>query len=291
LGRGVFGVRTNLITRLKRKTWTSIFGETSWIDRHGDFRTRERYGLISRANYLYGMLRAADVAKYFGKKHVTVVEFGVASGAGLLNMISLGSAVEKETGIKLRIVGFDTGRGLPTVQGYKDHPELWNAGDFAMEDRDVLVRKLGGRAEIIWGDIATTVAPFTDAIDPASPLGFISVDVDIYSATRASLLCLTGRADKYNPAVSMYFDDISFFFANEWAGELAAIAEFNAEHELRKIGRDRSLPGHRPVKAENWYPAMYVCHVLDHEARQKPRERQELTIEAHADFMRSQALF
>jgi hypothetical protein len=58
------------MTKLKQKMWTGIFGEPWWIDRHGDFRTRERYGLISRANYLCGMLRAADVAKYFGKKHI-----------------------------------------------------------------------------------------------------------------------------------------------------------------------------------------------------------------------------
>jgi hypothetical protein len=237
------------------------------------------------------MLRAADMARYFGKKHVTVVEFGVASGAGLLNMISLSPAVEKETGVKLHIFGFDTGCGLPIVQGYKDHPELWNPGDFAMEERDKLAGKLGGRAEIIWGDIATTIGPFTDAIDPAAPLGFISIDVDIYSATKAALRCLASRPEKYNPAVSMYFDDVSFFFANPWAGELAAIAEFNAEHELRKIGRDRSLPGHRPVKTETWYSAMYVCHILDHEARQKPLERPKLTIDAHFDFMRSHRLF
>ncbi len=285
------GLMPGLVTKLNRKIWTCLVGEKAWIDRHGDFRTRERYGLIARPNYLYGMLRAADVAKYFGTRCVTVIEFGVASGAGLLNMIDLAFAIEKETGLELRIVGFDTGRGLPPVQGYKDHPELWNPGDFAMEDRDTLVRKIGGRAEIIWGDIADTIQPFTDSIDASAPLGFISVDVDVYSATKAALRCLGGSPEKYNPGVSMYFDDVSFFFANEWAGELAAIAEFNQEHTLRKIGRDRSLPGHRGERAEGWYSAMYVCHVLDHDARQKPRERQPLAIGAHADFMASRFLF
>jgi len=65
--------------------------------------------LISRVNYLYGMLRVADVAKYFGKKCVTVIEFGVASGAGLLNMADVAPLIEEETGVKLRIAGFDTG--------------------------------------------------------------------------------------------------------------------------------------------------------------------------------------
>jgi hypothetical protein len=268
-----------------------LLGDESWIKRYGNFRARERYGLISRANYLYGMLRAADLATYFGKKRVTVIEFGVASGAGLLNMVSLAPEIKKETGIELRIVGFDTGSGLPPVQGYKDHPEIWNPGDFVTEDRDRLLDKLEGRAEIIWGDINDNIDSFTDAIDPSVPLGFISIDVDLYSATRAALRCLTSQPEKYNPAISMYFDDVSFFFANDWAGELAAIAEFNAEHELRKIGCDRSLPGRRPVKAENWYSQMFICHILDHEARQKPRARGELNIGNHADFMASQFLF
>jgi hypothetical protein len=281
---------TRLLTKVNRRIWTHFFGEPSWISHSGDFRAREQYGLIVRANYLYGMLRAADVAKYCGKKRVTVIEFGVASGAGLLNMIGLAPLVEKETGIELRIVGFDTGKGLPHVEGYKDHPELWRTGDFATEDREGLMRKLGSRAEIIWGDIADTIGPFTDSIDPSAPIGFISVDLDIYSATAAALLCLTGQAEKYNPSISMYFDDVSFFFANEWAGELAAISEFNEEHEFRKIGPDRSLPGRRPVLS-NWYSKMYVCHVLDHEIRQSPRDRRELAIKDHLEFMAAQFLF
>ncbi len=279
-----------LIIKITKTIWARLLGEESWIDRYGDFRMRERYGLISRANYLYGMLRAADVAKYFGKKCVTVIEFGVASGAGLLNMADLAPLIETETGVKLRIVGFDTGQGLPAVHGYKDHAELWNPGDFEMDNREELLRKLGGRAEIIWGDIASTIDPFTDTIDPSAPLGFISVDVDLYSATKVALRCLGGSPEKYTPAISMYFDDVSFFFANEWAGELAAIAEFNEEHKLRKIDHDRSLPGHRPLKSAQWYAAMYVCHVLDHEARQTPQRRQKLAIGAHHDFIAARFL-
>ena len=275
------------LTKLKRKIWIGLRGQRSWVRTHGNFRERERYGVVVRPQYLYGMLRAADVANYFGSKRVTIIEFGVANGAGLLNMISLAPLIQKETGIEFRIVGFDTGRGLPPVQSYKDHPELWNPGDFAMEDGDALLRKVDGRAEIIFGDIADTVKSFTDAIAPSCPLGFVSVDVDIYTATKASLGCLTSRPDKYTPAISIYFDDVSFFFASKWAGELAAIAEFNEEHNLRKIGPDRSLPGFRPAQTDNWYPKMYVCHVLDHEARQKPRQRQKLTLGAHADFISS----
>ena len=284
-------MKTNFLTRVHRKLWTSLLGDKSWIAKNGDFRDKEQYGLYVRPNYLYGMLRAADTARYFGKKKVIAVEFGVASGNGLLNMVDLAALITNETGVEFRIVGFDTGHGLPSIQGYKDHPEIWSPGDFTTADRERLAQRLGGRAEIIWGDIAETIDPFSELIESDAPLGFVSIDVDIYSATKSALRCLTKQPDMYLPAISMYFDDVGFFFANEWAGELAAISEFNHSHEFRKIGRDRSLPGHRPVAAEGWYSNMYVCHILDHDARQKLRDRKELAIEAHADFMKSQFLF
>ena len=274
-----------------RKIWTRLLGAESWAQHRGDFRTRERYGLVPRAGYAYGVLRSADVAKYFGKTRVTVVEFGVANGAGLLSLVELARLIELETGMAVRVVGFDTGQGLPPPNGHKDHPELWRRGDFATADRDALVDQLAGRAEVFWGDIQDSIAPFMETVDSAAPLGFISVDVDLYTSAKAALQCLTYPPDKYNPAISMCFDDVCTFFANDWAGELAAIAEFNDEHPERKIGPDRSLPGRRPVRAESWYSTMYVCHIFDHEARRKPRDRQMLTLDAHDEFMSSRFLY
>jgi len=281
----------NFLGRIGRRVGKQLLGEDRWIRANGDFRLRERYGLVDRPNYAYGMLRAADLAKYFGKKAVTVVEFGVASGHGLLNMIRLKELIERDTGVTLRVVGFDTGAGLPELKGYKDHPELWRGGDFAMEDRDTLVRKIAGRADIVWGDIADTIGDFTESLSSDCPLGFVSVDVDIYTATKAALRCLTGAPEAYLPAVSMYFDDVTFFFANRWAGELAAIEEFNGEHELRKIDLDRSLPGLRHRPYASWYRNMYACHVLDHDARTRVRARPELPIGAHHQFMSGQFLY
>ena len=274
-----------LYLKLKRKLWITFFGRKSW-EKHSVHLIRElsRYDLINRPNYMYGMLRAADVAKYFGNRQVTVIEFGVASGAGIINMIDLAAQIEKDTCISLRIVGFDTGEGLPSVEGYKDHPELWSAGDFVTENRETLTRALNGRAEIIWGNIANTVDKFADALDPNAPIGFVSIDVDIYSATVQSLRSLTKSPEKYNPAISMYFDDVVSFFANDWCGELAAMAEFNAANPFRKISADRSV-GRRRRLSEYWYSQMYVCHILDHELRNKPRPRKSLTIPEHFNFI------
>lgn len=277
-----FQKMSRLFTSLERR----VLGERRWAKRRPDFREREAWGVVDRPNYAYGMLRAADLARYFEKKRVTVCEFGVAQGAGLMNMIELGEQITAITGIEFRIVGFDTGEGLPTVDGYKDHPEMWSVGDFPMVDRGDLLRRLGGRAEMIFGDLKDTADGFRETLDPEAPLGFASIDVDIYTGTVSSFRCLTGRPEQYLPVVSMYFDDVDSIFANDWCGGLAAIHEFNAEHELRKIGPDRSIPGMRPHKAADWYPRMYTFHVLDHEDRQKPRERKPLTIDAYVDYVK-----
>lgn len=279
-------ISDKLFYGVKRKIWTLLFNEKSWAHHNlTNLRDRELFGLISRPHYMYGMLRAADLAKYCGKKGVTVIEFGVANGAGLCNMIELAPLIERETGVQFRIVGFDTGEGLPAVEGYKDHPEIWVPGDFANEDKNSFLEKISGRAEMIWGDVANTISPFMDTVDYESPIGFVAIDVDIYSATVHALRSLVQRSEKYTLAVSLYFDDVNFYFANEWCGELGAVSEFNAQHQLRKIGLDRSLPGKRPFRSENWYSQMFVCHILDHDLRQRARERNEFNIAEHHRFL------
>lgn len=277
--------RRGIATRIAHRLSILLGREDAWIVRNGTFREKALYGVIKRPNYCYGMLRAADQAKYLGREEVTVVEFGVASGAGLLNMIELGNLITNETGVKFNIVGFDAAGGLPQVKGYKDHAELWKSGDFVMLDRAGLMKRIDGRADLIIGDIHDTVGQLKSHLSPNRTLGFISVDVDIYTATAAALRCLEWAPDLYLPAVSMYFDDTQFFFANEWAGELLAINEFNTRSEHRKIGADRSLGG------QGWHRAMYVCHVLDHEIRNTGVQRRSLTIDQHHDFMRTNALY
>ncbi len=254
--------------------------------RAGTFRQQEELGLLPRPNYAYGMLRAADLARYLGLKRVAICEFGVATGNGLMVMIEHAARLEQETGISFRIVGFDTGEGLPQVGGYEDHPELWSAGDFAMVNKDELSRRINGRAEVVLGDIKDTIGGFVATLTREVPLGFISVDVDIYSATASALRCLDGPPEHYLPAISMYFDDVMFYFANRWCGELRAIDEFNRDHELRKIDIDRGLL-HRTINTPSlWHSRMYVAHILDHELRSRPADRRSMGLEDHINFMR-----
>jgi hypothetical protein len=160
-----------------------------------------------------------------------------------------------------------------------------------MTGHEALIKRINNRAELIFGDIADTVAGFTASLTEDAPLAFISVDTDIYTGAKSALRCLTGAPELYTPGVSLYCDDINFFFANKWCGELAAIEEFNAEHAMRKIDVDRSLPGHRPDVTATWYNTMFVIHILDHELRQKPQKREGLSLEKHFAFMKESSLF
>lgn len=251
----------------------------AWIRLFGSFRQKERMGLLQpRPSYAYGMLRAADIALWLGKKKITVIEFGVSVGMGFFAMIGLADMIEKETGVRFRVVGFDAGAGLPMFEGYKDHPELWVPGDFSMPSEEEMRRKIGGKAELIIGDIKNTVGGFMDTMTEDAPLGFVSVDVDLYSSTVSALKVFSGRAELYNPAMPLYLDDISTFFGNSYCGELAGVNEFNDTHDLRKIDIDFTLPGHRPYKHLNWYDRMRVCHVLDHDIRTRTRTAEELSV-------------
>lgn len=254
--------------------------------RNGTGRQQEELGLLPRPHYAYGMLRAADLARYLGQKRVTICEFGVATGNGLLAMVDLAARLGPETGVEYRIVGFDTGAGLPSIGGYEDHPELWSPGDFSMVNKEQLTERLGGRAELFLGDIKDTVAGFVSSLSASAPLGFIAVDVDIYSATCSALRCLDGPPELYLPAISTYFDDVTFFFANRWCGELRAIEEFNQEHELRKIDHDRGLLRRQIELPSLWHSHMYVAHILDHECRSQPGSRESMGLEDHINFMR-----
>jgi hypothetical protein len=60
-------------------------------------------------------LYVADEAKKLGLKSVTLAEFGVANGAGLLNICLVAQRVTKATGIEFDIYGFDSGKGMPPL--------------------------------------------------------------------------------------------------------------------------------------------------------------------------------
>ncbi len=234
----------------------------------GSLRARVAFDLVLRQHHAFGLLKAADFARASGLRAVTAVEFGVANGAGLLNMCEIGRRVTAVTGVRFEVVGFDTGSGMPAPGDYRDHPEYYAAGDFPA-DRLALDAKLPPNARVVYGDVAGTVPDFLAGVSAAAPIGFVSLDLDYYRSSRTALHLLEhADVSKYLPIVVMYLDDIAFTGHNEWCGELLAVAEFNLENQRRKIAKYGFLRTQRVFKNPAWIEHMFTLHVLDHPARQ-----------------------
>ncbi len=222
--------------------------------------TRARWDLSARPHYLVGTLFAAQRARVQGIREISVIEFGVAAGNGLLALQAEAEAVERATGVAIRVYGFDAGPGgLPTFCGdYRDHPDMWMPGDYPM-DVDALRPKLAPRTTLILGDIRENIERFREEYDP-SPIGFLSIDVNLYSSTAAALraldLCPILRY------VAIYCDDIDLLQCHRWAGELLAIEEFNQKHANLKIDRWAGLRNDRPFPERPWIDRMFICHDL-----------------------------
>ena len=239
----------------------------------GSYRMKVALDLVVRPQYAFPILYAADAARHYGYKSVTIVELGVASGAGLLNMCRIAERTTKSTGIAFKIVGFDGGKGMPPAIDYRDLPEYFQLGDFPMIDPSGLKHALPSNAELIVGDVAETVPTFARSLTKDSPLGFVSVDVDYYSAAKAAMPILTAAPENYLPVVPVYLDDIGVDGSNPWSGELLAVSEFNDENALRKIAPFTLLRSRRILKNTQWIDRMFAAHIHDHPYRSPDHKR------------------
>jgi hypothetical protein len=232
----------------------------------GSFRRKVEFDLVVRHSHAFSLLQAADNARLLGLKSVTAIEFGVANGAGLLNICKIAHRVTRETGIAFRIAGFDTGAGLPPPRDYRDHPEYYCDGDYPM-NHDALRQLLPPNAELLLGNLQDTVPTFVERLTDESPIGFVSIDVDYYWSTKDALRIFAGRPENYLPTTTVYLDDVTAEGTNPWCGELLAINEFNDENELRKICQFNFLRNNRLFKNANWIDHIFTLHVFDHRMR------------------------
>ena len=220
------------------------------------------YGKEQRPYYTWGMAHAAYLAQHLHIPRITAIELGVAGGNGLVAMENAATAIEQALGVDIDVVGFDSGAGLPPPQDIRDLPNLWSQGDFQM-DKAALRARLQ-RARLILGLVEDTIPDFL-ASDHA-PIGFISFDLDLYSATVAALPLLEVRHGRILPRVQCYFDDILGFTFAEFNGERLAIREFNDAHPQRQISPTygaRFYVPQRYVNA-NWTEKLFLAHILDH---------------------------
>ena len=210
----------------------------------GSFRKKVTYDLIVRPQHAFGLLHAADRAKSHGLQAITVLEFGVANGAGLMNLISIAKKVTKATGVSIKIYGFDTGEGMPEPIDYRDHPEYYNTGDFPMNTQ-LLKEKTKGQAEIIFGNIKDSIPDFLQSVSKDAPIGFVAIDVDYYSSTKEVLELFKSNAETFLPLTYVYLDDIFMPHHNEKCGELLAVKEFNLEEPMRQLSYHRFFENQR----------------------------------------------
>lgn len=244
----------------------------------GTFRQKIAFDLILRQHNAFSILRAATDAKELGLGKLCVVEFGVAAGAGFLNMCDIAKRVTEVTGVSIDVFGFDTGKGMPRAIDYRDHPDLYREGDFPM-DVTQLQRRVPSNGRLILGALSETVPEFLGSqLARDRPLGYAVIDVDYYSSTVDALKVFDASPDFYLPITIVYLDDIQLSRHNPFAGELLAVAEFNAETPFRKICRHDFLENTRIFRNADWIKHIYYLHVMDHPTRVADHkwERQKL---------------
>lgn len=237
-----------------------------FVSLFGTYRQKINFDLILRQQHAYSLLNAADQAKSLGYKRVSVFEFGVAAGAGLLNIQSIAKKITYATGIGFDIYGFDTGSGMPPPLSHKDHPELYQAGDFPMNFAK-LSAALDPSSKLIIGSIAQSISEFMNKDFSDAPIAFVSLDVDYYSSTVDALKLLQHQPENMLPRIIVYLDDVEYLEHNSWCGEQAAINEFTQQNPLRPIERHTFMRGLRIFKNARWIDHIYQCHVLDHPVR------------------------
>jgi len=223
---------------------------------------RFELGVLERQHYAYVIHEAASLARRLGYPRISIVEFGVAGGRGLLFLETYAEWAEKKLGVQIEIYGFDTGSGLPEPLDYRDLPYHWRRGFYAM-NKESLLDKLR-RSKLILGNVDDTVKTFIDIYKPA-PVGAVLHDMDFYSSTVSSLTLFRESPKFLMPRVFCYFDDTigsAVELYSEYTGQRLAIKEFNEKLSQRKFATPFYL---RVQQARGiWVNQIWILHIFDH---------------------------
>ena len=210
-----------------------------------------------RINYAWGVLHAASVARHLGVERISVLEFGVAGGNGL---VALELAAEAAPGVEVEVHGFDTGAGLPAPVDHRDTPYVHAEGHFPMDEAALRARL--SRAQLHLGLVRDTLAAWSSG----APVGFVALDLDYFSSTVDALALFDLPAERLLPRVMVYVDDAVGYPWGDTNGPRAAIAEFNAARTHRALdhlhGMRHMVP--RVSFDSRWPEALWLAHVYDH---------------------------
>ncbi len=229
----------------------------------GSIETRVAFDAWSRPHYAFGVYSAAQLAKTLGLTGISVAEFGVAGGRGLLALEQTSCEISRALGIRIDVFGFDSGGGMPDPVDYRDLPHVWAKGFYKIDVESLKTRLT--LAHLVIGDVAETVPEWTTRTD-ILPIGFIAFDLDYYSSTIQAFRVFDGPRGTRLPRVYCYFDDIIWpehAGHNEFVGELLAIREFNDVNTDRKLCPIHLLRHMRLIPAA-WNDQMYIMHDFSH---------------------------
>lgn len=234
------------------------------LDKHTELFSPEvlvSLNATTKPQYAYCVYYAAVLAKKLGLDGISVIEFGVAGGNGLIFLESFARRVERFLALRIEVYGFDTGEGLSLPVGPQDMPYWYRSNLYQMDITSLRKRLVS--AQLVLGDVSTTVDNFFDHFNPA-PVAAMFNDLDLYSSTANSLRIFDGDPSRFLPRVFTYFDDV---IGNETAmfgdcnGELRAITDFNDKHERIKIVPNRNL---LPRYDVNYRHKIFYTHLFDH---------------------------
>ncbi len=228
----------------------------------GSYELRLRYDVFPRPWYAYCMYQAARLAAALSIDRISIIEFGVAGGNGLLAVERLAGEIEQIFPVTIETYGFDTGRGLPSPLDYRDCPSIWREGFFEM-DVAALESRLK-RSRLVLGDVRDTVPKFL--ADDHARVGAILVDLDYYSSTASALRLLQGSYERLLPRVFCYMDDVfssDFGILCDGVGQLLAIREYNASANDRQLAPIAGFT-HSRLRSAPWNEKIYVHHAFHH---------------------------
>lgn len=261
-------ILSSLLSRIAKEPPIRIFSQKCAKYLANSVRVHALWDVSPRPNYLFGVLKAADQAREEGVSRILAIEFGVAAGNGLVALQDVAENVERETGIKIDVVGFDSGAGMPAVPfDYRDHTDWWIPQDYPM-DIAALEARLKPRTSLILGEVSGNVKKFMN--ENRTTIGFVSFDLDYYSSTMNAFPLLIGPQRRMLRRTPLYFDDIDFFFNHKFGGELLAIDEFNQSNQAVRIDRWRGIRKERPFPEASWLEKMFVAHDLEAISRYRP---------------------
>jgi hypothetical protein len=232
----------------------------------GGYRVKFDFDLAHRRQYAWPTLFAADQARNLGIKAVSVVEFGVAAGAGLLNMCALEERTTKATGVAFRVYGFDSGVGMPSAIDYRDQPDRYQRGDFPMGDPDVLRGALPSFAEPVIGDIKTTLGDFLGRDLSAAPSSSRWTSITI---RQPNLLC-GSLADRPRPTYPRSRSILTTSIRTIRAHGTASNWRLRSSTQSTPNARLRHSPFLRTwrlFKNAAWIEHMFATQIFDHPSK------------------------